>query len=164
MSQRGVYFALGLEDARKVAATTSDAELRTIVQDEIEERGDEAWLFQVDKGWAGIHRCLTDGQLACDNGEYPLRACVLGGKQLHNEDDFVVSFLTSQQVADVASALASVDREWLRERYRAIDPATYGAPATDEEFDYIWTCFSGLPAFFGRAVAAHRAVIFTVDL
>jgi hypothetical protein len=164
MSQRGVYFALTSEDAQKVREAKNDLTLRSVIQDDIEERWDEEWLFQTDKGWAAIHRCLTDGRLAYDNGEYPLRACVLGAAQLHEGDDFIVSFLTPEQVKDVATALASVNRGWLRSRYSKLDPAEYGLSPTDDDFDYVWSCFDGLPAFFAKAASAARAVMFTVDL
>jgi len=122
-----------------------------------------ALAVQIDKGWAGIHRCVTDGRLAFDNGEYPLRACVIGGEQLHAGDDFVVSLLTAEQVDEVASALASIDKASLRHRYEAIDPAEYGTPLSDDDFEYLWNCFAGLPEFFRRAASAGGAMVFTVD-
>jgi len=67
MPRRGVYFALVSDDVEKLLNADSDERLRAVIQDDIEERWDESWLFQTDKGWAGIHRCLTDGRLAYDN-------------------------------------------------------------------------------------------------
>ena len=163
MSERGVYFALLPDDVVKLRNARNDEDVRSVVQDDIEERWDEAWLFQIDKAWAGIHRCLTDGRLAFDNGTYPLNACVLGGEQLCQGDAFIVSLLTPEQVRDVASALARVDKQWLREKYEAIDPVEYGAPITSTEFEYLWSSFVGLPTFFQRAADTGRTVIFTVD-
>src|SRR5262245_28821520 len=114
MAQRGVYFALLPSDVQKLRDAQNDVQLLAVIQDDIEERWDEPWLFQTDKGWAGIHRCLTDRRLAYDNGDYPLRACVLGGEQLYEGHDFVVSLLTCKQVGEVASALARIDRASLR--------------------------------------------------
>ena len=131
MAHRGVYFALLPTDVQKLRDVQSDEQLLAVIQDDIEERWDEPCLFQTDKGWAGIHRCLTDGRLAYDNGDYPLSACVLGGKQLYEGNDFVVSLLTPGQVGDVASALAPIDKASLRTRYERIDPTDYGAPLTD---------------------------------
>lgn len=163
MSQRGVYFALLPVDVEKLRNAENDEQLRAVIQDDIEERWDESWLFQIDKGWAGIHRCLTDGRLAYDNGEYPLRACVLGGEQLYEGDDFVVSLLTPEQVHDVASALALIDNASLRSRYEAIDPTEYGMPLSADDFEYLWNCFVGLPEFFKKVAAAGRPMVFTVD-
>lgn len=165
MSQRGVYFALLQPEVAKLRQAHSDADLLAIIQDDIEEHWDTAWLFQTDKAWAGLHRCLTDGRLEFTNGTYPLNACVLGGEQLHRGDDYIVSLLTPSQVREVADALGGIDAEWLRKRYFAMGEADYGSPLTDEDFDYILKDgFVGLPEFFAKAAAAGRAMIFTVDL
>jgi len=86
------------------------------------------------------------------------------GEQMYEADDFVVSLLTPEQVGDVASALAAIDKAWLHIRYRRIEPADYGAPLSDDDFEYLWSCFVGLPDFFTKAAAAGRAMVFTVDL
>jgi len=164
MAQRGVYFALLPSDVQKLRDAQNDEQLLAVIQDDIEERWDEPWLFQTDKGWAGIHRCLTDGRLAYDNGDYPLRACVLGGEQLYEGHDFVVSLLTCKQVGEVASALARIDRASLRTQYDRIDPTDYGASLSDDDFEYLWSCFVGLPEFFTKVASAGRAMIFTVDV
>ena len=39
---------------------------------------------------------------------------ILGGEQLHDGNDYIVSYLTAVQVRDVADALAQVDEAWLR--------------------------------------------------
>ena len=164
MPQRGVYFALLPSDVAKLRDAPSDEQLLAVIQDDIEERWDEPWLFQTDKGWAGIHRCLTDGRLAYDNGDYPLRACVLGGEQLYDGNDFVVSLLAPERVADVASALAPIDEASLRSRYYLIDPTDYGMPLSQEDFEHLWSCFAGLPEFFKKVALSGRAMVFTVDL
>jgi len=120
MSQRGVFFALLEADAARLQNARTDADLLAIIQDDIEERWDVTWLFQADKAWAGLHRCLTDGRLEFANGTYPLNACVLGGEQLHRGDGYIVSLLRPEQVRAVADALASIDAKWLRNRYFAI--------------------------------------------
>jgi hypothetical protein len=164
MAQRGVFFALLAEDVAKLRAAATDEELLQVVSDDIEERWDEPWLFQTDKAWAGIHRCLTDGRLAHHNGDYPLSACVLGGEQMYRGDDYIVSFLAPEQVVDVAVALQGVNESWLRAKYFGMNETEYGAPLTDEDYDYIRDWFTGLPDFFRKAADAGRAVIFTVDL
>jgi hypothetical protein len=118
MSQRGVHFALLPTDVQRLRNAENDVELLAVIQDDIEERWEEPWLFQTDKGWAGIHRCLTDGSLACDDSEYPLSACILGGEQLYRGDDFVVSLLVPTQVVDAASAPPPADALLQRHRDR----------------------------------------------
>ncbi|MFC5647340.1 DUF1877 family protein, partial [Kitasatospora cinereorecta] len=68
-----------------------------------------------------IHRSLTDGYLGYDNGTYPLNAAILGGVQLHEGDDYIVSLLTPDRVRDVADAMAGVGREALKAGYDCID-------------------------------------------
>ena len=96
----------------------------------------------------GVHFALLPVDVEklrqAENGEYPLRACILGGEQLYDGDDFVVSLLTPAQVVDVAAA--------------------DGTPSPHDDFEYLWTCFRGLPEFFGKAAADGRAMVFTVDL
>jgi uncharacterized protein DUF1877 len=165
MSQRSVFFALLEADAARLRDARTDADLLAIVQDDIEERWDVAWLFQADKAWAGLHRCLTDGRLEFTNGPYPLNACVLGGEQLHRGDGYVVSLLRPEQVRDVAEALARIDAEWLRKRYFAMREEDYGAPLSEEDLAYIiQDGFVGLPEFFAKVAEAGRSMIFTVDL
>ncbi|HMA36618.1 MAG TPA: DUF1877 family protein, partial [Chloroflexia bacterium] len=106
---------------------------------------------------------LTDGQLAMDNGSYPLKLCILGGRQLYIGEDYIVSLITPDQVRDVAQALTKIDRAMLRTHYFQIDPHDYGADLDEADFAYTWDWFEGLPAFYARAAAAQRAVIFTVD-
>jgi hypothetical protein len=163
MSYRGVHFALLPEDVQKLRNAADDEQLLVVVQEDIEERWDEPWLFQTDKGWAALHRCFTDGRLLYDNGEYPLRVCILGGEQLYRGDDYAVSLLTPEQVRDVAAALAPIDMASLRARYDAIDTADYGKALSDDDFEYVWACYKGLPEFFAKASAAERAMVFTVD-
>jgi hypothetical protein len=72
MSCLGVHFAIGAAKAERLILAANDAEILLIVQDEIEARLDDEWLYQTDKAWDAIHRCLTDGRLTLGNGEYPL--------------------------------------------------------------------------------------------
>ncbi len=82
MSCRGVQVAITEEELGRLLATQSDEELLSVISDDIEEPWDENWLVQTDKAWDAIHRCLTDGKLEYENGDYPLRLCILGGRQL----------------------------------------------------------------------------------
>ena len=157
----GVHFAVGDEVARRLAGVDGDDELEALVE-EIEEDSLDVEHFDTDKAWDAIHRSLTDGQLEYDNGEYPLNAVILGGDQLHKGDDYVVGLLPPAQVREVADALADVDRDRLRAGYDQIDAGDYDNDVGDEDFDYTWAGFDGLPAFFRRAADAGLTVIFTV--
>ncbi|HEX5410891.1 MAG TPA: YfbM family protein [Terriglobia bacterium] len=164
MPNRGVHFALTRQDLDGILATESDEELLSVLSDGIEERWDEEWLAQTDKAWDAIHRCLTDGELAYENGSYPLRLCILGGQQLYSGDDYIVSLKKPEECVAIAQALARINIDWMREQYFAIPSNDFGREPTEADFQYTWGWFTGLDSFYGRAARANRHVIFTVDL
>lgn len=163
MACRGVLFAIEPGAATRLLAAASDDEVLAIVQDEIEERWDEAWLVQLDKAWDAIHRCLSDGTLDPNAGSRSRSLAILGGHQLHRGDDYIISLLTPDEAQEVAAEIAAIDEAWLYEKYDAIDTDDYGCPKSEEDFDYTWDYFRPLPPFFKRAGDAGRYVIFTVD-
>lgn len=125
---------------------------------------EESWTdgglkVDTDKAWDAIHRCLTDGGLDPDGGEYPLSHVVLGGRHLH--DEYHVVYVSAAEVRQVADALRGVDRTWLRHRFDATDDPDYRGARDDVDFEYTWDNFVDLHAFYDRAAAAGRAVIFT---
>ncbi|HEX9996930.1 MAG TPA: YfbM family protein [Abditibacterium sp.] len=166
MSCLGVLFALTNADVKKLLlarqSVDRDAETMAIVEG-IEERWDEKWLFELDKGWDAIHRCLADGQLEFEGGEYPLNHCIFGGTQLYEADDYIIFLKSSEQVGDVAQALKEIDEMALRGRYLKIESDTYDGELGEDDFSYTWSCFEGLPEFFAKAAKAKRSVMFTVD-
>lgn len=164
MSYRGVHFAITDVDLTSLLRASSDSDLLGFISDNIEERWDEEWLVQTDKAWDAIHRCLTDGRLQYDNGEDPLRLCILGGRQLYRGDDYIVSLKEPEQCAEIANALAAIDADWLRSRYLAIEPSDFGRNPSEDDFEYTWGWFSSLSQFYAKASTARRHVVFTVDL
>jgi len=172
----GVHFAITRKQMDELLAIADDPErdeedadeaLREVVSD-IEEAWDTKHLFETDKAWDAIHRCLTDdhtgrGRLNPEAGEYPLKLVIMGGTQLHESSDYCINLIRPEEVKDVANALAGVTEEWMRERYFRLKRKQTGYPITEEDFDYTWGNFQGLPEFFARAAKARRAVIFTVD-
>lgn len=161
MACRGVHFALTAEQAAGLAAARDDAEVREWVA-EIEEAWDRAWLVETDKAWDALHRCLTDGTLSDDGGSV-LSQAVLGGTPCHEADDYVVVFVTAEEVAEVAAALAPLDEAWLRDRYFTLDFVDYQGVRDEDDFAYTAGNFDVLRAFFADAAGAGRAVVFTVD-
>jgi Domain of unknown function (DUF1877) len=51
----------------------------------------------------------------------------------------------------------------MRSKYDAIDPADYGLPLSEEDFEYTWSNFVDLRAFFQKAAKHNRAVVFSAD-
>jgi len=163
MACRGVHFAIDLKIYEKLLSAKSDGDLIEIIQEEIEEKWDEEWLRETDKSWDAIHRCLTDGNLEWQNGSFPLNAVILGGKQLHEGDDYIVSVVPPQQVPFVAQALEKIDQATLKKGYDNIDQLSYDTEVSEEDFKYTWNWFKELPSLFSKAGESGRAIIFSVD-
>jgi hypothetical protein len=97
MACRGVHFAIAQGDVdRLLSAPNDDARLQ-IVQEDIEDRWDEEWLYQSDKDWDAIHRCLCDGTLNANGGTYPLKPAILNGRQIYSPDQYVMSLATPDE-------------------------------------------------------------------
>jgi hypothetical protein len=161
MSCRGVYFALATEEESRLLSARGDEELMEVLE-EIEQAWDENRLQETDKAWDAIHRCLSDGTLNPQGGEYPLKLCVLGGKHLHQGDNYIVTFVARSAVPDVSRAMAKIGESWMREHYFRIDPKDYGFPLTDEDFQYTWGWFEAVREFYREAAEKEQSVIFTV--
>ncbi len=169
MSCRGVYFALTEDDANKLISADGDTVVREIIQEDIEMRWDKNWLQETDKAWDAMHRCLTDGSLVC-KGKSIMEKCVLGAKQLHRGDEYIVSFLEPSEVKDVSEALKSIKQDWFREKYFGLkkkflwfDLTQYDGPINEEDFAYTWSYFEETREFFDKASRNDRFVIFEVD-
>ena len=162
MSCLGVHFALTDDEARRLQAAGDSAAVLAVV-DEIEDRWDEAWLAKSDKAWDAMHRCLSNGTLFYDEGEYPLNRTVLGGKHLYDGDDYVVSYVAPNEVKDVAAALAPITEADFRKRYDAIDPDEYDGEHGAEDFNFTWDRFRSVRDLYQKAAEAGRSVVFTVD-
>lgn len=163
MACRGVHFAITRGQLEKLVAASSDDEVIRVIQEGIESPWDTDWLHETDKAWDAIHRCLTDGTLDLDNGSFPLNAAVLGGRQLFDGDDYIISLVTPEQVPQVAQALRGIDEAALRRGYERIEQSDYDGDLDDDDFEYTWQWFQGLAPLFEKAAAADRAVLFTVD-
>jgi hypothetical protein len=162
MAARGVFFILSEQQAQALLTANDDEQVRQIVG-VIEDRWDLDNLVECDKAWDAMHRLLTDGELDCGNGRYPWNQVVLGPKQLHEADDYFVSFVSPEQVRDVASALQGITQEWFAERYRSVVPSDYALEHGNDDLEYTWAWFQGVRDLYAKAAARQRAVVFTVD-
>jgi len=163
----GVHFALSTQDEARLLAAAGDDDAVIGIVAEIEEGSYTELTCQTDKAWDALHRCLTDGKLEYDSRPYPLSGAIIGGRQLVEEADWTVSYLTAEQVRDVAEALAVVEEEWLRRRYydtlAGTDYVDYSGPLDEDDFEYTWEGLEDVREFYAAAAEARRAVIFTVD-
>jgi len=162
MACRGVYFALTTDDVRQLLAA-DDNESVLAVLETVDRRRDEIWLQTVDKTWDAMHRCLSNGTLYYDEGEYPLNRTVLGGKHLYDGDEYVIAYVAPNEVKEVAAALTPIQELEFRRRYDAIDPDDYDGEHGDVDFGATWEYFRHVRDFYARAASAGRAVVFKVD-
>ena len=172
----GVHFAITRRQMNRLLQTAwvhgNDRDERDEAVKELVERIEEQWnreeLFETDKAWDGIHRCLTGdntpkGRLTPTKGEYPLNLCIMGGEHMYFGDDFTVSLIEPEEVRDLARALKAITEEWMRERFFKLKAKAVMYPISEEGFEYVWANFQGLPAFMAKAARKRRAVIFTAD-
>ncbi len=162
MGCRGVLFAIDDETTKQLLAASSDEAVMEIVE-AIEEEWDESFLEETDKAWDAMHRALSDGSLDPTGGSFPLNRAILGGKHLYQGEQYIVALVTKDEVPAVADALASIDDDRMRQRYRELVPRDYAAEYGDEDREYTVDNFRGVAALYARAAKAGRAVIFTVD-
>ena len=159
----GVHFALSTQDEARLLAAAGDDDAVIGIVEQIEEVSFPGPHCDSDKAWDALHRCLTDGKLEYANGSYPLRAAILGGRQLVEDAEYTVSYVSADQVRDVAEALSVIEEDWLRRRYDTLGDTDYAGPMDEDDFEYTWDALEDIREFFAVAAEAGQAVIFTVD-
>jgi hypothetical protein len=163
MGARGVHFAVTSDQLARLLAASDDDGLMEVIE-QVEDAWDKDYLAESDKAWEAIHRCLTDGSLLYESGEYPLNHVICGGRQLYQGEEYTVSLVMPEQVRDVSNALDPLTEQWMRERYFSLlKPGGYEGEIGDEDFQYTWTWFENVRDLYRKAAAGGRAVIFTVD-
>ena len=166
MPHRGTFYAITPEEAERLLALVgNDAELaREALDFHSIERQKARFIAAVDKAWDVIHRCLSDGSLHdLGKGATPLSWCILGGKSLHAGKEFIICYVTPEQVPQVAQALDELAPQWLIQRYRNLELSGYTGLITNEDFEYAWEHFTNVRNLYSKAAAANRAVVFLAD-
>ncbi|WP_197407616.1 YfbM family protein [Oceanivirga salmonicida] len=168
MSCRAVLFSLNEEEVNKIKLCKNDIERLNYLQEDIEETYFEKFptrVSELDKSWDGLHRSLTDGRYAYNNGEYPLNHVILGGESLYQQDDYIMILKTPAQVKDIAKAIEEISKLELRKGYDKIplDDEDYSEFLSEEDFQYTWEWFEYSKKFWRLAAKENRYVLFTVD-
>jgi hypothetical protein len=127
----------------------------------------------VEHAWDAMHRCLCDGWLDAEHGEEAQRACVIGGRQLSDENDWIISYVEPALVKRVSAAIEDLTREWFEEQYYALQwnpPGegihryeTYMIGDLAADFEYTWDYFVCVQGFYQRAATRDLATVFKVD-
>ena len=158
----GMHFAISYDQAMKLLKCKSDEDLVALVEEEIEAAATEENSFETDKAWDALHRSLSNGTLDVRQGERPLNMAFFGGKILNRGADYFVILLTPTEVKQVAQALGEVTEAGLKKRYLDQKFPDYQGEKSEEDWEYSWSSFEGLPEFFAQAGARKDHVIFTV--
>ena len=166
MACLGVLFSIDQTTVELIRQLPSEEERVDYVKEVIEEdyfKNQPQWIAELDKSWDALHRSLTDGQLAWDNGEYPLSHVIFGGEILCANGSYVIVLKTKEQVAEIASAVDKVTKRRLRAQYFLLDAEEYDGEVDEEDFEYTWQWFEDSKAFWQKAAEENRSVLFTVD-
>lgn len=155
MAFRGTLYALTPEHKRGLLASEDDAAVLAYLAGLASE--------PLDASWDAVHRSLTDGYCRTDNGEYPLALAVLGGRQLHDGDDHIVSYVAPGEVHELIEALDEIDEAEFADRYSFIDEDDYELPLDDEGLKAAWTTFATLRDFYERAAGHGHGTVFAVE-
>lgn len=164
MAGQGAHIILRRDDAKRLFAQADDAGVKRVVNELLhsKEHREENLVLESGEYWDPIHRSLNNGTLDPQDGEFPLDHCILGGRRLHKGAEFEAILVRPDIVTHVASALHTLKREEFRERYFALDPASYGKQPTEKEFELIWNRLHQIRQLFEDAAADVCAVLFTV--
>ncbi len=168
MSCLGVHIALAEEQRNRLESLESDELRIDYIIEELYEDWDEEHFFETEKAWDAIHRCLTGQKPNTKEsdpnaGTYPLKLCILGGRQiLNDETNWIFRLIENKEVRDVAAALAPLDEVWLSERYWKHCEGAW--PEYGEE-DHEYTCvyFLALKEYFERMAMTDRSILFSAD-
>lgn len=166
MSCLGVHFAITQQEADCLRSIGDEQERLEYLQGRIEKEYFEQYpelKAESDKSWDAMHRALADGELTWSGGVYPLNHTVLAGELLYTGTDYIMSLKAPEQVQDISAALEQLDEGSFRSRYLSINPRTYDAELSEQDFQYTWGWFQGVRALYRRASQEERFVLFTAD-
>ena len=162
VSGPGYLISLARDDAKRLFALNGDEPVRAFALELVSNKKyrENELVLDLGKIWDPIHRCLTEGRLDPDGGEYPLNQCILGGRQLYKGKDFIVALVRPDVTPYVAEALAKLKREEFSANYFKLDPADYGCTPSEQELTQIWIIFRRVRDFFADAAEERNAVLF----
>jgi hypothetical protein len=162
MASRGVHFAITSDQV--AAFLTADGDEAVLaLRAQIEAAWDEENLAESDKAWELLHRCLTNGTLEYGGGEYPLSHCILGPRQLLEEDGDIICLVQTDEVPDVANALGAISADAFSQRFAELMPKARAPDDASADEQDAWSHLQKVRALFEKAAARRRAVLFTVE-
>ena len=166
MSCLGVLFSIDQNTVNLIKQLPSEERRINYFKEVIEEdyfKDEPQWVAELGKSWDALHRSLTDGELAWDNGEYPLNHVIFGGEILCANGRYIIVLKSKEQVVEIAKAVNQLTEKALRARYFMLDAEEYDGEIGNEDFKYTWQWFEDSKSFWQRAADENRSVVFTVD-
>lgn len=170
MACRGSYSALLPQEAATLLEMVDVEQRLEFLESLFQTALADGRILLVDKSWDAMHRVLCDGWLDFKHGDEPRRACVIGGRQLSNRSDWIISYVEPNLVKQVAASIDGVSREWFTWQYFALDRMPsgfwvhrYDAELCDVDFEYTWEYFVEVQGFYRMAAGRGLATVFAVD-
>jgi hypothetical protein len=159
----GHHIALSREHAKRVFANKDDASLPPLIAELLGDKSLKAnsQILDVKRTWDAIHRCLTEGTLDPEAGEFPLNHVILGGKKLHNGDDYIAVVVRPDMVTFIAEGLREVKEPDFRKAFFALGEKGYDQAINEKEYSFIWHMVQEIRAFFEYCDEERFAVLFT---
>lgn len=159
----GVLFFLSREHAKTFFALKDDQQLVEFMRELIDSDADVPRVATAGY-WETLHRCLSDGTLNPSGGQPPLNHCLLGGRQMYQSTERVVSLVRPDIVPQVAAALAEVDQSWFRDRFESTAAAAGNDPFDQETCADAYGLIESMRRLFEVAAEQKGAVVFTAAL
>jgi hypothetical protein len=172
MACRGWYIALLPQEASSLLALTDVDQRVEFLNSLYTAAAADGRQQSVDKSWDAMHRCLCDGWLDDEHGEEANRACVVGGRQLSDRRDYIISYVEPTLVRRVAVALEGISREWFLSQYFSLEENPPGEGVhryemylvePDVDSTYTWGYFVQVRDFYQAAAERGLATAFIVD-
>jgi len=162
----GFQIALSRDYAKRVFANKDDASLPPLITELLGDKTLKSGgqILELKKTWDAIHRCLTDGTLDPEAGDFPLNHVILGGKQLHKGDDYVAAVVRPDMVTFIATGLHDLKEPDFRKCFFALGEKGYDQPINEKEYSFIWHMIHEIRAFFEFCDEERYAVLFTGKL
>lgn len=163
MVGNGYLIALTRDLAKRVFAQKDDENLRQLLDELRTDKGlkQSGRILELGTLWDPLHRCLTEGELNPEAGEPPLNLAVLGGKQLHQGDDYAAGLVRPDMTNYVAEALAEIKEEDFRTKFFGLSGSSYRLPLDEKLFMQVWLALRSVRVFYEAAAENLEAVVFT---
>ncbi len=85
---------------------------------------------------------------------------MLGGAPVGSDPDLLIWLKTPREVADIAAALATLEEDSFRQRYRAIPPDDYGMVPNEGDLAYTAMALQQMQTFYVHAATTGESVLF----